>query len=197
LIYLHVLHSVHNVPEPAQTAVIHTLTSARLDSLSPPPVENGTQLCELVLLTVERWLARADSLTDMIDRRCYAVACLVSLTYCAQFSVSSETDFGLDTDQLERWAAADTVHSRWLEPVINLCIDVLHETDRTEPGYTSVSHFPHPQSLATYTSLVQRLRNELTAWQQAVDSNTLYAEALFRCHVDPVLRAQLETVLSV
>ncbi|KAF5395087.1 hypothetical protein PHET_08014 [Paragonimus heterotremus] len=197
LIFLHILHCMHTVPGPTQNAVIQTLTSTRLDSLSPPAVENGAQLCELVLLALERWLARADSLTDTVDRRCYAVACLVSLTYCAQFSVSSGIDFSADTDQLEHWAVADTVHSRWLEPVINLCIDVLHETDRTDPGYTSVCHFPHPQGLETHAGLVQRLRNELTAWQQAVDDNTLYAEALFRCHVDPVLRTQLETVLSV
>ncbi|KAF6773658.1 hypothetical protein AHF37_06797 [Paragonimus kellicotti] len=120
IIYLHILHNMHTVPGPTQNAVIQTLTSARLDSLSPPPIENETQLCELVLLAVERWLARADSLTDTIDRRCYAVACLVSLTYCAQFSVSSGVDFGAHTDHLERWAVADTIHSRWLEPVINL-----------------------------------------------------------------------------
>lgn len=75
-------------------------------------------LLDLIKPAMDRWLGRADSLYHQIDRRCFAVACLITLRHCAQSFVSSQIE-SLDTLIIH-----DKVHAVWLEPVISLLIQV-------------------------------------------------------------------------
>lgn len=73
---------------------------------------------------LERWIVRADSLTESVDRRCCALACLQSLVYFAQPNQAQQSGGDLSNEELEHWALQDSLHAQWLEPVINICIQV-------------------------------------------------------------------------
>ncbi|OON16094.1 hypothetical protein X801_08096 [Opisthorchis viverrini] len=120
----------------------------------------------------------------------------MALRFCAQSSATLLTDISaVDATVLDTWAASNTLNANWLEPVVNLCIQVLFDEDRGPASYTDSSRFPHPQLVSTRSSLVHQLLSEFASWQEGV-GGPLSADALFRCHVDPVLRAQLDTQLS-
>ncbi|KAG5442346.1 hypothetical protein CSKR_109291 [Clonorchis sinensis] len=187
------LHLVQLALVPSSTD--NSLQLPTATNVNVPPSSDADD-CQLVGVCLTRWLARADSVSGPIDRRCFALSCLMALRFCAQSSGTPLTDsFAVDATVIDTWAASNTLHANWLEPVVNLCIQVLFDEERGPASCTDISRFPHPQLISTRSSLVRQLLSEFASWQECV-GGPVSADALFRCHVDPVLRAQLDTQLS-
>ncbi|KER21237.1 hypothetical protein T265_10397 [Opisthorchis viverrini] len=189
-VFLHLVQLALVPPSKDNSLQLPTTTNLNV------PAPNESDHCQLVGVCLTRWLARADSVNGPMDRRCFALSCLMALRFCAQSSATLLTDISaVDATVLDTWAASNTLNANWLEPVVNLCIQVLFDEDRGPASYTDSSRFPHPQLVSTRSSLVHQLLSEFASWQEGV-GGPLSADALFRCHVDPVLRAQLDTQLS-
>ncbi|CAH8438716.1 unnamed protein product [Schistosoma guineensis] len=153
------------------------------------------ELRNLLISPIRRWLGRMDSLPSYIDRRCIAVAAITCFRQGIQ-SYNINDHQLLDVKYLEDLAVNDSWHAQWLEPVINLIIQVLYDEDEvfTEDENIQFYHF-YPIGISTLNNLKHRLRNELNLWQDQVGCPTI-ADALIKCHVDPALRVQLECQLN-
>lgn len=161
-----------------------------------PTVEGGsTDTSLLVKSALERWIVRADSLTESVDRRCCALACLQSLVYFAQPNQAQQAGGSLSNEELEHWALQDSLHAQWLEPVVNICIQVLF--DETRPVLQSPTdvHAMHPVAMATDQGLRPAMLAAFNAWQNRLGGEQ-FADVLLRCHVDPALITQLRTQLN-
>ncbi|CAL8099665.1 unnamed protein product [Calicophoron daubneyi] len=186
------VHTSEDAPDQVNT-ILSSFADTKPFSLTNISQDELTRLLAYVL---ERWLARADSLTEAIDRRCFAVVSLMALRYCAcDRSSDAAAAAATDPSSLDVLAVHDTVHAKWLEPVVNLCIQVLFDEDRVHSDAGSQLYSSHPSVLATRDGLKCRMRSEFAAWEDRV-GGPYYADALFRCHVDPVLRSQLHSQLS-
>lgn len=81
------------------------------------------ELRNLLISPIRRWLGRVDSLPSYIDRRCIAVAAITCFRQGTQ-SYNINDHQLLDVKYLEDLAVNDSWHAQWLEPVINLIIQV-------------------------------------------------------------------------
>ncbi|CAH8499194.1 unnamed protein product [Dicrocoelium dendriticum] len=190
--FLHILHFAITNAGVQDSRFNQSLSEVNLSTLGPPNVESR-EMCLLVETCLDRWLARADSLSCSIDRRSFAAACLLALRYCAT-TVQNSARHITRPEDLDVWASVDPVHSRWLEPVVNFCILVLFDKDPGQPSYSSTSCFPHPEELATNSGLMKHFKQELSLWESCV-GGPAFSDALFRIHVDPVLQSQLQSKL--
>ncbi|CAH8438600.1 unnamed protein product [Heterobilharzia americana] len=145
--------------------------------------------------SLTRWLGRADSLPTYIDRRCVAIASIICLRQGVQLYTLNEIQLG-DPRYLEELAVNDSWHAQWLEPVINLIVQVLYDEDElTIQDENILFYYVYPVGIATMNGLMHRVRNELDLWQKQVGSSQM-ADALIRCYVDPALRLQIENQLN-
>ncbi|VDP91344.1 unnamed protein product [Echinostoma caproni] len=175
--YLHILHFI-NANQSVQNTFNASLCSPTVDW---PAVDIAASVA-LVQIALERWIVRADSLTEAIDRRCYALACLQSLAYCAQPYPVEQIHNSPSEEQLEQWALRDPIHSHWLEPVI------------TSPDHAPV-YTEHPAALATDEGLRKTMLSAFSTWQSKLGGEQ-FANALLRSHVDPALIGQLQAQLN-
>ncbi|TPP66767.1 hypothetical protein FGIG_03780 [Fasciola gigantica] len=156
---------------------------------------DSTHISRLVQLALERWIARIDSVSHFIDRRCYALASLHSLLYCTQTYQIQQVTSKQSEEELEHWALQDTFHAHWLESVINVCLQVLFDEDRSVLQAPIEAHTMHPTSVATDEGLRQTMLTAFAAWQDNVGGEQ-FANLLLRCHVDRALVIQLHTQLN-
>ncbi|KAL5103732.1 hypothetical protein TcWFU_006507 [Taenia crassiceps] len=123
---------------------------------------NGCQRCLDALL--KRLLDRADALSNRLHRRCFALASI----YCLRYLTPS-----------------DQLYAEYLEPVVSLCVQVLHEVDDCRPA-TAVDEtaWIAPSTLA----LSHKLKASL---QHFLDD----ASAIVATYVDSALLSQFNAKL--
>ncbi|CAH8436010.1 unnamed protein product [Schistosoma turkestanicum] len=193
--FTYILQLVHKFSDNNNPTNLHLLLQEYYNSIGQQCYSTMDELRNLLSSPISRWLGRVDSLSSYIDRRCIAVAVIT----CFRQGVHSYTIGDhqiLDAKYLEDLAVNDVWHAQWLEPVINLMIQVLYDKDEITTEDENM-HFYHsyPIGISSLNNLKQRLRSELNLWQNQIGSPAI-ADALIKCHVDPALRVQLENQLN-
>uniref|UniRef100_A0A0X3PI03 Uncharacterized protein n=1 Tax=Schistocephalus solidus TaxID=70667 RepID=A0A0X3PI03_SCHSO len=170
--------------------------------LSSSTIDTADASAGLFQPLLTRILTRSDCLTDYRARRCFIVAafvCLVHMVnprhYLAGATASDNTQASLET-----LLASDAVHATWLEPIINLAVQVLCEGDQQVTATFAVDEgdcglWLPPPTVASLEGSRGLLRSLLHFWQERVGGDIVASEIL-AAHVDPAILEQFHRQLN-